>query len=134
MRFVFVVSLFFQDLFIAGTDTTSSTLEWTMAELLRNPSTLEKAKAELAQAIIGTNRSIEESDIGNLPYIQAVVRETLRLHPPAPLLLPHKAMMDIEIDGYTISQKILGFLSIFGQYNETRSYGQSLKCSCPKGF
>ncbi|CAM8962301.1 unnamed protein product [Rhodiola kirilowii] len=108
------------DLFIAGTDTTSSTLEWTMAELLRNPSTLEKAKAELAQAIIGTNRSIEESDIGNLPYIQAVVRETLRLHPPAPLLLPHKAMMDIEIDGYTIPKNTRVFVNLWAIHRDEK--------------
>ncbi|CAM8959760.1 unnamed protein product [Rhodiola kirilowii] len=106
-------------LFIAGTDTTSSTLEWTMAELLRNPSTLEKAKAELAQAI-GTNRSIEESDIANLPYIQAVVKETLRLYPPAPLLLQHKAMMDIETNGYTIPKNTRVFVNLWAIHRDEK--------------
>uniref|UniRef100_A0A7N0SZ89 Cytochrome P450 n=1 Tax=Kalanchoe fedtschenkoi TaxID=63787 RepID=A0A7N0SZ89_KALFE len=107
------------DLFIAGTDTTSSTLEWAMAELLHNPAKLEKAKGELVQ-VMGTNSSIEESDIASLPYIQAVVKETLRLHPPAPLLLPHKAMMDVEIDGYTIPENTRVLVNLWAIHRDEK--------------
>ncbi|KAJ4827264.1 hypothetical protein Tsubulata_028109 [Turnera subulata] len=78
-----------QDLFAAGTDTTSSTMEWAMAELLRNPRTMRKAREELDQTI-GSGNMVEESDTGRLPYLQAIIKETLRLHPAAPLLLPRK--------------------------------------------
>lgn len=89
-----------------------------MSELLHNPSTLRKAKAELFE-IIGTNRTIEESDIANLPYIQAVVKETMRLHPAAPLLLPRKALMDVEIDGYTIPEDTRVFVNVWAiQHDE----------------
>ncbi|CAI0559068.1 unnamed protein product [Linum tenue] len=89
------------DLFVAGTDTTATTLEWAMTELLHNPNALTKVKEELDQ-MIGKDYHLEESDISRLPYLQAVIKETYRLHPPLPLLLPHKAGADVEIDGFTV--------------------------------
>ncbi|KAI8542236.1 hypothetical protein RHMOL_Rhmol08G0122800 [Rhododendron molle] len=91
------------DIFAAGTDTTSSSVEWAMAELLRNPKTLEKAKAEIEQTI-GKGKPIEETDIPQLPYLQAIVKESMRLHPPAPLLLPRTVETDVEVYGYTVPQ------------------------------
>lgn len=86
---------------MAGTDTVTSTIEWTMAELLHNPDLMSKAKAELEQ-IIGKGNMVEESHIEKLPYLQAIVKETFRLHPAVPLLLPRKAEIDLEINGYMI--------------------------------
>ncbi|KAI5351997.1 hypothetical protein L3X38_004888 [Prunus dulcis] len=88
-------------LFTAGTDTTSATLEWAMAELLRNPEKLSKAQQEL-EKIIGKGKPIEEVDIARLPYFQAIIKETFRLHPATPLLLPRKADADVEICGYIV--------------------------------
>ncbi|XP_004496849.1 geraniol 8-hydroxylase-like [Cicer arietinum] len=89
------------DLFVAGTDTTTSTLEWAMTELIRNPEIMKKAKKELEQ-IIGRGVPVEESNISKLPYLEATIKETLRLHPPVPFLLPRKAERDVEICGYSI--------------------------------
>ncbi|CAN6288550.1 unnamed protein product [Urochloa humidicola] len=89
------------DIFSAGSDTSSSTVEWAMTELLRNPESLTKVCNELA-VVIGPGRNVEESEIGRLPYLQAVVKETLRLHPPAPFLVPRQAEMTTKILGYTI--------------------------------
>lgn len=89
------------DLIGAGTDTTSTTLEWAMAELLRNPEKLKKAQAEL-QEIIGKGNPVEEPDIARLPYLQAIVKETFRLHPAAPLLVPRKADSDVTLFGFTV--------------------------------
>ncbi|KAI8542239.1 hypothetical protein RHMOL_Rhmol08G0123000 [Rhododendron molle] len=91
------------DIFAAGTDTTSSSVEWAMAELLRTPETLEKAKAEIEQTI-GKGKPIEEMDIPQLPYLQAIVKESMRLHPPVPLLLPRTVETDVEVYGYTVPQ------------------------------
>lgn len=88
-------------IFVAGTDTTSSTLEWAMTELLRNPQVLRRLKMEL-QDVVGKGRLVDEYDIAQLPYLQAVVKETFRLHPPVPLLLPRKAREDVEICRYII--------------------------------
>ncbi|CAL1373232.1 unnamed protein product [Linum trigynum] len=95
------IKYLFLDLFVAGTDTTATTLEWAMTELLRNPNALTKLKEELDQAI-GKDNHFEESDIPRLPYLQAVIKEIFRLHPPLPLLLPHKAGADVEIGGFTV--------------------------------
>ncbi|XP_058735189.1 geraniol 8-hydroxylase-like [Vicia villosa] len=88
-------------LFIAGTDTISSTLEWAMSELVKNEKIMTKAKQELEQ-IIGKGKPIEDSDIAKLPYLQAIIKETFRLHPSVPFLVPRKANANVEIDGYTI--------------------------------
>ncbi|KAL9242860.1 hypothetical protein vseg_016818 [Gypsophila vaccaria] len=89
------------DLFAAGTDTTSTTLEWAMAELLHNPEKLNKAQLEL-QDIVGKGNSFEESDISQLPYLQAIIKETLRLHPPVPLLIPRKVDSDVKLFEFTV--------------------------------
>ncbi|XP_047261000.1 geraniol 8-hydroxylase-like [Capsicum annuum] len=72
-----------------------------MAELLRKPEELNKVRQEIIQQI-GTERPVKESDINKLPYLQAVVKEAMRLHPAVSLLLPHKAQKDIEVLGYTV--------------------------------
>ncbi|MED6131654.1 hypothetical protein PIB30_011505 [Stylosanthes scabra] len=97
-----VIEHLFHDIFVAGTDTTVSTLEWAMTELVRNPQVMENAKKELGEIVGNNDVPIEESDISKLPYLQAVIKETLRLHPPVPFLLPRKAESDVDIVGYTI--------------------------------
>ncbi|WMV14960.1 hypothetical protein MTR67_008345 [Solanum verrucosum] len=89
------------DLFAAGTDTMSNTLEWAMAELLKNPHTFEKAQEELAQAI-GRGKLIDEADVAKLPYLRCIVKETFRIHPQVPFLIPRKVEEDVDLYGYTI--------------------------------
>ncbi|KDP43052.1 hypothetical protein JCGZ_25238 [Jatropha curcas] len=91
----------FLDLFAAGTDTTSSTLEWAMTELLRNPKILTKAKAEIEQTV-GKGKLIQDSDVDRLAYLQAIIKESFRLRPAVPLLLPRRAGVDVEICGFTV--------------------------------
>ncbi|WJX15547.1 hypothetical protein P8452_05679 [Trifolium repens] len=92
------------EMFTAGTDTTTSTLEWVMAELLHNPRTLKKVQMELRNKI-GADRKFEENDIENLPYLKAVIKETLRLHPPLPFLVPHMALDSCKIGDYYIPKE-----------------------------
>nr|WAU86961.1 birch protein [Betula platyphylla] len=89
------------DLYVAAIDTTSSTVEWAMAELLHNPEKMAKARKELEE-VFGKDGVVQESDISKSPYLQAVVKETFRLHPPAPFLVPHKAEIDVEMCGFTV--------------------------------
>ncbi|KAI3699603.1 hypothetical protein L2E82_44027 [Cichorium intybus] len=96
-----VIKSMFLDLFVAGTDTTSSTLEWAMTEVLRNPHTMTKAKEELKECI-GKGKIVEENDLLKLPYLMCIVKETFRLHPPIPFLVPRKVDNEIKISGYTI--------------------------------
>ncbi|XP_048500488.1 cytochrome P450 76AD1-like [Beta vulgaris subsp. vulgaris] len=88
-------------LFIAGTSSTSNTLEWAMTELLLNPEKMKKAQTEIDQ-ILGKDAFIQESDISKLPYIQAIAKETHRMHPATPFLIPHKAVKDDNLWGYFV--------------------------------
>ncbi|XP_031479020.1 cytochrome P450 CYP82D47-like [Nymphaea colorata] len=88
-------------LIAAGTDTTSVTLEWALSSLLNNRQVLEKAKEEL-DCKVGRERRVEESDIKNLAYLQAIVKETMRLYPAGPLLVPHQSIEPIQLGGYHI--------------------------------
>jgi coumaroylquinate(coumaroylshikimate) 3'-monooxygenase len=85
----------------AGTDTTVITVEWAMGELVKNPRVQEKVQEELDR-VVGRDRVMSETDFPNLPYLNAVVKESLRLHPPTPLMLPHKASAAVKIAGYDI--------------------------------
>ncbi|MCD7447399.1 hypothetical protein HAX54_028471 [Datura stramonium] len=87
------------DLFTAGTDTTSNTLEWAMVEVMRKPYIMRKAKAELAE-IIGQGKAIEEADVARLPYLQCIMKETLRMHRSS--LLIRKVDEDVEACGYFV--------------------------------
>ena len=91
-------------MFTAGTDTTTSTLEWAMAELLHNPKILKKVQTEL-RTVISPGKNLKEKDIINLPYLAAVIRETLRHHPPLPFLVPHMAMESCNMLGYHIPKE-----------------------------
>ncbi|KAK9065470.1 hypothetical protein SSX86_014871 [Deinandra increscens subsp. villosa] len=121
------------DLFLAGTDTTSSTLEWAMAELIHNPDKMSKARSELMETIGNKNQHVEESDIARLPYLQAIIKETLRLHPPVTFLVPHKATTDVEIQGYMVPKdsQILCNLWVMGQDPDVWSNPQRFE---PKRF
>ncbi|KAG4932567.1 hypothetical protein JHK87_046569 [Glycine soja] len=89
------------DMFTAGTDTSSSTIEWAIAELIRNPRVMVRVQQEM-DTVVGRDRLVTELDLPQLPYLQAVVKETFRLHPPTPLSLPRVATESCEIFDYHI--------------------------------
>lgn len=83
-----------------GTETVASAIEWAMAELMKTPDTLKKVQQELA-TVVGLDRKVEESDFEKLTYFKCCMKETLRLHPPIPLLL-HETAAACEVNGYHI--------------------------------
>ncbi|XP_031098241.1 cytochrome P450 CYP82D47-like [Ipomoea triloba] len=88
---------------LAATDTTTITLTWALSLILNNYGVLEKIRAEL-DINVGRERHVKQSDLNNLTYLQAVVKETLRLYPPSPLLLPHESIDDCNVSGYYIQK------------------------------
>ncbi|CAN6163336.1 unnamed protein product [Urochloa humidicola] len=78
------------DLFGAGSETTATTLQWAMAELIRNPAALRKAQAEVRRVLAGGERRVAEDALPEMRYLQLVLKETLRLHAAVPLLLPRE--------------------------------------------
>lgn len=83
-----------------GTETVASAIEWAMAEFMKQPQELNKAQDELEQ-VVGLDRKVHETDLDKLPFLKCAMKETLRLHPPIPLLL-HETAEGCKIGGYSI--------------------------------
>lgn len=97
-------------MFAAGTDTTFITLDWGMTELIMNPKVMESAQAEVRR-IVGERKFVLESDLPQLNYIKAVIKEIFRLHPPVPVLVPRESIEHVTIDGYDIPEKTRIFVN-----------------------
>ncbi|KAF7838251.1 cytochrome P450 71A1-like [Senna tora] len=104
VSFSLSLSLFAKDMYVGGSDTSSTTLEWAMAELLRNPAIMKKAQEEVRR-VVDKKSKVEEKDVGEMKYLECVVKETIRLHPPVPLLLPRKTSSSVKLRGYNIPPK-----------------------------
>ncbi|GLJ31790.1 hypothetical protein SUGI_0639510 [Cryptomeria japonica] len=100
------------DMLAAAIETSSTTVEWAMSELLRNPETLARAQKEIESAI-GRERRVKESDVMSFDYLRCVVKETFRLHPPFPLLIPHESMEGCSVGGYFIPPKTRLFVNVW---------------------
>ncbi|PIN14767.1 Cytochrome P450 CYP2 subfamily [Handroanthus impetiginosus] len=99
------------DMVVAGTDTTATTIEWAMAELMNNPEVMAKAQTELSN-VVGLDNIIEECHLSELKYLEAIIKETLRLHPAAPLLVPKCPVQSSIVGGYTIPQDSKVFINV----------------------
>ncbi|PRQ17062.1 putative cytochrome P450 [Rosa chinensis] len=90
------------DMFLAGTDTVATVLEWAMAEILKHPSVMTKLQNEVRGVNKAEEDILTEDDLIDMHYLKAVIKETLRLHPPLTLLMPRISMQDVKINGYNI--------------------------------
>ena len=99
-------------MFAGGTDTSSITIEWALAELVANPDTMKRLQDELT-IVIGNTRSVDISDLPNLPYLSAVIKETMRMHPVVPLLVPHKLTETCELNGYEVLAGTQAYVNIW---------------------
>ncbi|KAK3015622.1 hypothetical protein RJ639_005468 [Escallonia herrerae] len=119
------------DIFGAGTDTTATTTEWAMAELLKHPTIMEKAQAEVRKVLEGKSKICEE-DIQELNYLRFVIKETLRLHPPAPLA-PRESRETCEIDEYEIPMKTKVIINLWA-IGRDPNHWEDADCFRPERF
>ncbi|XP_076960251.1 cytochrome P450 81Q32-like [Bidens hawaiensis] len=112
-------------LLLAGTDTSSVTIEWAMSLLLNHPKVLEKARAEVDEHT-GQDRLVQETDLPYLPYIQCIVNETLRLFPAAPLLVPHESSEDCTIGGFDVARGTILLVNAFAIHRDPKVWDDPL--------
>ncbi|RZC72341.1 hypothetical protein C5167_035503 [Papaver somniferum] len=110
----------------AGTDTTAGTMEWALSLLLNNPQVLNKAKAEI-DIHVGRQRLVDETDLNNLPYLHAIILETLRMYPAGPLLTPHESSDDCTVGGYNIPGGTMLFVNVWAIQNDPTTWEEPNK-------
>ncbi|CAL1367251.1 unnamed protein product [Linum trigynum] len=99
------------DITLGGSETATTTVAWAMSELMRHPHILEKANKEARQVFDGKG-TVDEAGLAELNYLKSVVKETLRLHPPAPLLAPRECQERVVIAGYDIPEKTRVYINV----------------------
>lgn len=110
----------------AGTDTSAVTLEWAMSRLLTQPEELQKLRQEIDENI-GHDHLLNDSDLAKLPYLRCVVNETLRLHPAAPLLLPHISSEDCVVGGYNIPKGTILMVNAWAMHRDPNLWDEPNK-------
>ncbi|KAK4732887.1 hypothetical protein R3W88_025875 [Solanum pinnatisectum] len=94
------------DMLVGGTDTSATTVVWAMTALIAKPITMKKVQAEIRESV-EKKSIVNEDDIQDLPFFKAVIKETFRLYPPAPLLVPRETMQNSILEGYEIQPKTI---------------------------
>lgn len=105
---------------VGGSETTSNTVEFAMAEMMNKPEIIKKAQKELDE-VVGEDNSkgvLEESHIGKLPYLKAVMKEVLRLHPVLPLMVPHCPMESTVVGNYTVPKGSRVFVNVWAIHRD----------------
>ncbi|KAJ9553385.1 hypothetical protein OSB04_017430 [Centaurea solstitialis] len=112
------------ELFVAGTNTTTSSVVWAMTELVRHKEVIFKIAEEIKREI--NTDKISDSHLSKLPYLQASIKEAMRLHPPVPLLLPHMAAETCEVMNYTIPKNSKIFVNLWAMGRDPKVWDDPL--------
>ncbi|KAM1823974.1 hypothetical protein ACFX13_023626 [Malus domestica] len=125
------------DMFSAGSETSATTLEWAMSELMRNPRIMKRAQAEVRQSVLqfeGKKRKvIEGGDVQKMDYLKSVLKETLRLHSPAPLL-PREARDTVQIGGFEVQVKSKVIINAWAIGRDPEIWGADAESFKPERF
>ncbi|XP_024992431.1 geraniol 8-hydroxylase-like isoform X1 [Cynara cardunculus var. scolymus] len=114
------------DTMIAGTETTTSLTQWAMAEIMHNRNIMKRVQEELAD-IVGTSNIVEESHLPKLKYLDATIKETLRLHPGVPLLIPRSPSQTCTVGEYTIPKGSTVFVNVWAIHRDPRNWDNPLE-------
>lgn len=114
------------DAFAGGTDTQITTIEWSMAHIVADAHIYESLRSELDREV-GLERRVTESDLPKLTYLQAIVKEAFRLHPPTPLLLPHETYKACDVAGYHVPANTRLFVNVWAMARDPKVWENPLE-------
>ncbi|CAN0905543.1 Isoflavone 2'-hydroxylase [Linum grandiflorum] len=103
----------------AGTETSSNTVEWALSLLLNHPPALKAAQSEI-DTLVGKDRLVEETDLGKLHYLEGIIKETMRMYPALPLLVPHESSEECVVGGYKVPSGTILLVNTWDIHNDTR--------------
>ncbi|KAJ9549990.1 hypothetical protein OSB04_022533 [Centaurea solstitialis] len=114
------------DIMFGGTDTTATTMDWAMAEVMQNVKVMKRVQEELAE-VVGLNNIVEESHLPKLKYLDAVIKETFRLHPVLPLLVPRSPIESCKVGGYTIPKGCIVLVNVWAIQRDPQNWDNPLE-------
>ncbi|CAH2064882.1 unnamed protein product [Thlaspi arvense] len=117
-----IIKAIILDIFVGGTDTSFTLMEWAMTELLRHPVCLNRLQEEVRTICKGKS-SVSQEDIQDMNYLKAVMKETLRLHPPLPLMVPHESTQDVSLRDYHIPAGTQVIINVWAIGREATTWG-----------
>ncbi|XP_042497835.1 cytochrome P450 CYP736A12-like [Macadamia integrifolia] len=121
------------DMLVGSMDSTTTTIEWAISELLKHPRVMKKLQDELKN-VVGMNQVVKEEDLARLEYLNMVIKESMRLHPPGPLLVPRESMEDITIDKYHIPKKSWVIINVWAIGRDPNVWSDNAEEFLPKRF
>lgn len=127
------LSQFQQDIVVPGTDTAAAVVVWAMTYLIKYPEAMKKAQDEVRN-VVGDKGYVSEEDIPNLPYLKAVIKESLRLEPVIPILLHRETIADAKIGGYDIPAKTIIQVNAWAVSRDTAAWGDNPNEFIPERF
>ncbi|PSS05879.1 Cytochrome P450 71A1 like [Actinidia chinensis var. chinensis] len=107
------------DMFVAATDTSSTTMEWALTELMKNPNEMKKTQEEVRR-VVGKKSKVDQDDIDQMAYLKCVVKETLRLHAPVPFLIPRQLTESAKLEGYDIPPKTIVYINAWAIQRDSK--------------
>ncbi|KAJ0248433.1 Cytochrome P450 71A22 [Hirschfeldia incana] len=119
------------DAFVGGTDSSATLLEWEMTELLRHPSCLKRLQEEV-RTVCKDRSSVSEDNIKDMKYLNAVLKETLRLHPSIPLMIPHETIQDVNLSGHHIPAGTMVMINAWTIGREAATWGPDAESFRPE--
>ncbi|CAH1425237.1 unnamed protein product [Lactuca virosa] len=114
------------DIMVAGTETTTTLIEWAMAEIMQNHDIMKRIQEELQQ-IVGPNKIVEESHLPKLQYLDATIKEIFRLHPVLPFILPRSPSQDCVVGGYTVPKGSMVIINVWAIHRDPRYWENPLE-------
>ncbi|KAK4280823.1 hypothetical protein QN277_012394 [Acacia crassicarpa] len=121
------------DMLGGSLDTSAAVVLWAFPELLRNPRVMKKLQHELENQV-GTSKMVEEADLPRLSYLDMVIKETMRLYPVAPFLVPRECREDITINGYYIKKNTRIMVNAWSIGRDPKIWSHNVESFYPERF